>query len=130
MPERARIAVTDAEIDAAIGRAREYAKYDRTVVKASYSKTSDRLRLVLSDGATYSIPRRLLQGLNNAAESELGRIQIISGGRGLLWPLIDASHYVPALLQGVYGSEKWMTSIYRQRRKLRLVNPRRESKRE
>jgi len=50
MREPARIAVTDAEIDAAIVRAREYAKYDRIVVRASYSKTSDRLRLVLSDG--------------------------------------------------------------------------------
>lgn len=128
MPEPARIAVSDAEIDAAIGRAREYAKYSRAVVRASYSKVSDKVHLVLSDGATYTIPRRLLQGLSDATERELKRIRILGGGSGLLWPLLDASHYVPALLQGAYGSEKWMTSLYKQRGKLMLVNKKRDSK--
>jgi hypothetical protein len=122
MPEPVRVAVTDAEIDAAIGRAQEYAKYARKVVKATYSKTSRGLRLVLDDGVTCSIPRRLIQGLSEARDEELGRIQILSGGSGLLWPLLDVAHYVPALLQGVYGTEKWMTALYKRRRRLRIVD--------
>jgi hypothetical protein len=122
MPEHAQVAVTEAEIDAALGRAREYAKYARKVVKATYSKTTNRLRLVLDDGVTCSIPRRLIQGLSGAQEKELSRIQVLSNGTGLLWPLLDVAHYVPGLLQGVYGSEKWMTALYKQRRKLRLVD--------
>lgn len=113
MPESARIAVSDAEIDAALSRARSYAKYDRRVIKASYMKGTDRLHLVFDNGVTYTIPRRLLQGLADAKQPELKRIQILSGGTGLLWPLIEVAHYVPALLQGVYGSEKWMTNLYK-----------------
>lgn len=129
MPEPVRVAVTDSEIDATMGRAREYAKYARRVVRATYSKATDSLRLVLDDGASYTVPRRLLQGLSNGSERELGRIQVLSGGTGLLWPLLDVAHYVPALLQGAYGSEKWMTSLYKKRRKLTLVDAKRDSKR-
>lgn len=129
MPEHARVAVTDADIDAALARARQYAKYARKVVKASYSKSSDRLRLVLDDGVTCSIPRGLIQGLAEAREQDLSRIQVLSDGTGLLWPVLDVAHYVPALLQGVYGSEKWMTALYKQRRKLKLVDTARSQKR-
>ncbi|HZB89100.1 MAG TPA: DUF2442 domain-containing protein [Terracidiphilus sp.] len=121
MPESARIAVTDADIDEALGRARKHEKYFRRVLRASYTKVADDIRLVLEDGAKYSVPRRLLQGLSNARESELRRIQIVSEGMGLLWPLLDIAHYIPGLLQGVYGSEKWMAALYRQRAKPRLV---------
>src|ERR1039458_7607013 len=110
MPESARVVTTDAEIDAAPGRARRDAKYGRRVVKATYSKTRDTLRLVLDDGVTCTIPCRLIQGLDGAGERSLKRIQILSDGTGLLWPLLDVAHYVPGLLEGVYGSEKWMTA--------------------
>jgi len=129
MPESARVLVTDAEIDAALGRAREYEKYARRVVKAKYSKPADSLRLVLSDGATYTVPRRLIQGLRDAGDREMNRIQIIGNGTGLLWPLLDVAHYVPGMMQGVYGSEKWMAALHRQRRKPALVETRRSSKR-
>jgi predicted TPR repeat methyltransferase len=129
MPEPAQVAVTDAEIDAALGRARKYAKYDRRVLNATYSKATDRLRLVLDDGAIYTIPRRLIQGLAGAQEKELNRIQMLGGGTGLLWPFLDVAHYVPGLLQGVYGSEKWMTGLYKQRRNLRLVETTHSQKR-
>jgi predicted TPR repeat methyltransferase len=128
MPKPAIVAVTDTEIDSAIAQAREYAKYARPVVKASYSQVTDRVHLILSDGTTYSIPRRLLQGLRDAKKVELGKIQLLGDGTGLLWPVLDVAHYVPALLQGVYGSEKWMTALYRERRKLALVKSKRDSK--
>jgi predicted TPR repeat methyltransferase len=129
MPETAKVLVTDAEIDAALGRAREYEKYARRVVKAAYSKSADCLRLVLNDGAIYTVPRRLIQGLGDATERELNRIQIIGNGTGLLWPLLDIAHHVPAMLQGVYGTEKWMATLYKQGRKLAIVEARRSSKR-
>jgi hypothetical protein len=123
MPEPARVVTTDAEIDAAIVRARKYAKYDRRIVKATYSKTTETLRLVFEDGATYTLPCTRIQGLAGASEKDLKRIQILGDGTGLLWPLLDVAHYVPGLLAGVYGSEKWMTALYKQRKKPKLVDP-------
>ncbi len=129
MPESRKIAVSDAEIDAAIARARRYAKYDQRVVKATYAKVSDRLRLVFENGVVLTVPRRLIQGLAEAEERELSRIQIVGDGTGLLWPLLEVSHYVPSLLQGVYGSDKWMASLQKQRRGLRLMDSLANSKR-
>jgi hypothetical protein len=120
MPESGRAVTTDAEIDEAIIRAKRYAKYDRRVLRAAYSKATDRLRLVFEDGTIYSIPRILIQGLAGAEEKDIKRIQILGDGTGLLWPVLDIAHYIPGLLAGVYGSEKWMTALYEQK-KLKLV---------
>ena len=51
MPEAARIVTTDSEIDLAIKRARQYEKYDRRVVRATFSKSADKLRLILDDNS-------------------------------------------------------------------------------
>jgi predicted TPR repeat methyltransferase len=129
MPKPAKVDVTDAEIDAALAQARKYEKYSRKVVGVVYSKSTDKLRLVLNDGAAYSVPRHLIQGLTDARQADLNRIQILGGGTGLLWPTLDVAHYVPALIQGVYGTEKWMDSLHKQGRKLSLVTKRNSSKR-
>jgi hypothetical protein len=121
MPEPANVVTTDAEIDEAIKRAREFSKYDRRLLKAAYSRKTDSLRMVLDDGVTCTIPRRLIQGLADAEPGDLKRIQILGDGTGLLWPALDVAHYVPALLRGVYGSEKWMTTVSEQKRKLNLI---------
>ena len=127
MPKPAKIDLTDAEMDTALARAKRYEKYARTVIKTAYSRVNDTLRLVLSDGAVYTLPRHLIQGLADALPEDLNRIQIVGGGTGLLWPTLDVAHYVPGLLQGVYGTEKWMETIHRQRQKLRLVAKSRSS---
>jgi hypothetical protein len=121
MPDAVRMVVTDAEIDAAIERGRHFAKYDRRVLRATYSTTTDRLRLALDDGSIVAIPRALIQGLSGAREGELKRIQILSDGTGLLWPLLDVAHYVPGLLGGVYGTEKWMSRLLKEKKRLRVV---------
>ena len=112
MPEHVQVTTSDSEIYAALRRARAYAKYDRRVAKATYLESSDRLRLVLDDGAACSIPRRLIQGLSGVRKKEkLSQIQVINLGKGLLWPLLDVAHSVPALLTGVYGSSRWMKEL-------------------
>ncbi|MGA2217599.1 MAG: DUF2442 domain-containing protein [Terracidiphilus sp.] len=118
MTETVQVVTTDAEIDEAIERARRYEKYDRRVLKAEYSEATDRLQLEFDDGATTTIPRRLLQGLADAEHKDLSRIEILGIGTGLLWPDLDVAHYVPALVQGVYGSEKWMMALHSQRKKV------------
>jgi len=111
MPEAARVVTTDAEIDLAIKHAKQYEKFDRKVMKVGFSKTADQLRLVLNDGVICTIPRRLIQGLAGARKKDLKPIQILGGGTGLLWPILDVSHSVPALLTGVYGSARWVKEL-------------------
>jgi len=84
MPEIARMATSDEQIDAAIEEARS---------------------------VTHSIPRRLLQGLTDANPEDLNRIELLGQGTGLYWPAMDVAHLVTGLLAGVYGSAKWMEQL-------------------
>jgi hypothetical protein len=111
MSENAKVATADAEIDVAIRHAAVYAKFDRRVVRATYSSRTDRILMRLDHGVTCSIPRKLLQGLAAANPEALSRIEILGHGTGLYWPRLDVAHEVSGLLAGVYGSEKWMAHL-------------------
>jgi hypothetical protein len=111
MPEPARVVTTDAAIDAAIRQARVYEKYNRRVLRASYSDRTDRFVLRMDNGVTVMIPRSLLQGLTGAKPDALSRIELLGNGTGLYWPDLDVAHSVTGLLAGVYGSEKWMKQL-------------------
>jgi hypothetical protein len=111
MAERTKVLTTDADIDAAIERARRYEKFLRRVVRASYSRRTDRLSLTLDNGATFTIPRKLLQGLDTARPSALAKIELLGPGTALYWPELDVAHEVAGLLAGVYGSAKWMDGL-------------------
>jgi hypothetical protein len=50
------------------------------------------------------------EGLENATASQLGQIEITPSGLGIHFPKLDADLYLPALLEGVLGSRKWMAA--------------------
>jgi len=111
MAEPARMVTTDAEIDAALEAARQTEKFDRRVARVSYSENTDSVVLVLENGVTHSIPRRLLQGLSEARPEDLKEIELLGRGTGLYWPALDVAHLVSGLLAGVYGSARWMKEL-------------------
>jgi predicted TPR repeat methyltransferase len=111
MPESARVLTTDAEIDAAIREAQIFEKYDRRVASATYSRKTDTFLLRMEYGVTYNIPRRLLQGLQEANPSDLNHIELLGRGTGLYWPALDVAHSVSGLLAGVFGSINWMNQL-------------------
>ena len=108
MPKLARVVTTDAEIDAAIRRARSFSMYDHRIARASYSVRTNCVQLRMRNGSTLCIPRKLLQGLSEAEPASLNKIEILGNGTGLYWPELDVAHSVSGLVAGVYGSAKWM----------------------
>ena len=50
------------------------------------------------------------QGLAGASPSDLAEIEITPSGYGLHWPRLDADLWLPALLEGVFGSRAWMAA--------------------
>ncbi len=52
----------------------------------------------------------MAEGLAGASPDDLAKIEISPTGLGLHWPRLDADLYVPALLQGVFGSRSWMAA--------------------
>jgi hypothetical protein len=64
--------------------------------------------VTLNTGVQVAFPARLAEGLAGASPESLAKIEISPAGLGLHWPKFDADVYVPALLQGVFGSKNWM----------------------
>jgi hypothetical protein len=63
---------------------------------------------MLNTGVQLAFPSKLAEGLRGASPEDLAEIEISPAGLGLHWPKLDADLYVPALLQGVFGSKNWM----------------------
>jgi len=57
-----------------------------------------------------TFPAVLAEGLAGASPDDLAEIKVSPTGLGLHWPRLDAHLYVPALLQCVFGSRRWMAS--------------------
>ena len=79
-------------------------------VSARYDRRRARVVVALNTGVELTFPARLAEGLADAAPDQLAYIEIGATGLGLYWPRLDADLYVPALLQGVFDSKRWMAS--------------------
>jgi hypothetical protein len=62
----------------------------------------------LDNGADFSFPPDLAQGLANASHEALNAIELSPLGTGLRWTQLDVDLTVDGLLVGVFGSRNWM----------------------
>jgi Protein of unknown function (DUF2442) len=109
----ARVVTSDAEIDAAIAQAKLYEEYRPKAVSAKYLRTADSFAIKLATGVEIVIPRKLLQGLDRATPSQLADVRIVAAKSGLRWRALDVDHYLPSLIEGVFGNRRWMSAIGR-----------------
>ncbi|HEV7835193.1 MAG TPA: DUF2442 domain-containing protein [Caballeronia sp.] len=77
-------------------------------VSVSFNPADGRVAIELSNGALFAIPARIIQGLENASDSDLNVIEITASGTGLYFPIVDADILVAPLLAGVLGSRSFM----------------------
>ncbi len=123
----ARVATTDAEIDAALARA---AKQDDGLLieDAFYNRALDALVLRLHNGRRVLFPREDLQGLRDAPAAKVARVEVLAGV-GLHWEDLNVDLYGPALLEGIYGSKRWMSEIGRKGGEVRSAKKARAARR-
>jgi hypothetical protein len=67
--------------------------------------------ITLEGGCEFSFPVSLAEGLADAPRSKLAKVKISPNGLGLHWPLLEADLYVPGLIEGAFGSRRWMQQI-------------------
>ncbi|MEZ5582057.1 MAG: DUF2442 domain-containing protein [Candidatus Competibacteraceae bacterium] len=79
-------------------------------VAARYDRRIGRVVVSLSTGLEIAFPPRLAQELENAKPADMSVIEISPSGFGLHFPTLDADLYLPALLDGMLGSRRWMAS--------------------
>ena len=101
------MAVTETEFQKAKDRMQAL-RESGYAVSARYDRRSSRVIVGLNTGVQIAFPVRLAEGLADASADDLADIEISSAGLGLYWPRLDMDVYVPALLQGVFGTKSWM----------------------
>ncbi len=78
---------------------------------ARYDRRVSRIVVSLSNGLDLMFPPHLADGLAEAKPADLAVIEITPTGLGLHWPKLDADLYLPSLLEGVFGSPRWMAGL-------------------
>ncbi|GGB43775.1 hypothetical protein GCM10011380_36500 [Sphingomonas metalli] len=101
------MAITEQELAQAEARM-EAIRAAGHAVSARYDRRRARVVVALNTGVELTFPTQIAEGLADASPDSLADIEISPAGLGLHWPKLDADLYVPALLQGVFGSKKWM----------------------
>jgi hypothetical protein len=98
------------EIERATKHASDRLAHGPRAVAARYD--ADRGLIVIDLSTRYSVsfaPERA-QGLAHASPAELAEIEITPSGYGLHFPRLDADLWMPALLEGVFGSRAFMAA--------------------
>ncbi len=106
-----RIVTSDAEIDAAIALATLREPHRPKAVAATYRAKDDMIAIKLATGVELAIPRKLLQGLERATPAQAAEVEIWGPGDSLHWASLDVDHYLPSLIEGVFGNRRWMSEI-------------------
>jgi hypothetical protein len=104
------MAITKIELSAANRRGREARAAGPVAQAARYDGRAKRLIVNIGTGVDLVFDPKRLQGLENATMIGLKRVEISPSGLGLHFPLLNADIYLPALLEGVLGSQKWIAA--------------------
>ena len=103
--------LTNSEVRQAEKRTQAHLKGRPRATSARYDRQGERIIVSLSNGLELGVPVDLAQGLTGAKASDLSKIEITPTGLGLRWPRLDADLYLPALMEGVFGSRRWMARV-------------------
>ena len=76
-------------------------------VSARYDRRRRRIEIRLNTGLEISFLPGDAQGLEGATGPDLDEIEVSPSGLGIHFPKLDADLYLPALLEGFLGSERW-----------------------
>jgi Protein of unknown function (DUF2442) len=102
---------TDEQIDAALDRAKLY--NPPRIVEAAYERGLDLFVLKLNDGRRLVYPRENLQALAGSTPEQAADFVVGRHGTDIWWPQLDEGHYLPNMLEGRTGNEKWMEKLQR-----------------
>ncbi|MBC5809352.1 MAG: DUF2442 domain-containing protein [Candidatus Eremiobacteraeota bacterium] len=103
--------MTEEEFEAAARRGEEYLKKYPRATSVRYLPSRDVIVIEMNNGATLSIPRKLMQGLEAATPAQLRRSEIWASGTILSWEELDADFKMELLLEGIFGSPRWMSAL-------------------
>jgi hypothetical protein len=100
----------DAQIDAALEQAKLHDN-DPMAKTVEYDRRLKVLVVGLTNGRRLVIPVEDLQGLERATPRQLKHSELHGRGSSISFPDLDVDIGVHGLIEGVYGSRRWMAQL-------------------
>lgn len=72
-----------------------------------FDAASGRIVVDFTNGACFMAPARALQGLETATDAQLAEVELL-GETGLHWESLDVDFTIAGLMNGVFGTAKFM----------------------
>ena len=104
---------SDAQAEAAEARGRKMLDTEPRAQAAHYDAGTGRIIVELANGCTFAFPARRIEELETASDVEIAEVQVAGAGFGLHWPSRDADLSISGLMNGVFGTRKWMSELAR-----------------
>lgn len=92
---------------------RRAARIEPRAARASFSARDDTLRIELTNGASITVPVKLIPGLKRAAPKDVRSVEVLGRGGALHWESLDLDLSVPALVSSVFAGPEWMAELGR-----------------
>jgi hypothetical protein len=109
--------VTEDELDAQIASAKAAAQEaDNTeprAVSVRFDQASNLVVIALKNGAFFSFPPSLVQGLEQASPEALNDVWLGASGSSVHWDSLDADFDIAGLVAGIFGTKSWMIELGR-----------------
>jgi hypothetical protein len=98
------------QMQAANAAGKAMLKAHPTALRAHYEPKIGQVIITLNTGLQFLLDPAKTQGLQKATRAELKTIEIVGPGMGLYFPKLDVDIYIPGLLEGQFGSKKWVAA--------------------
>ena len=105
-----KVDTTESEIEAALERSKVL-DLEPLAQIITHIPELNLLVLELSNGRRLVLPVEDVEGLAGATHEQIQNCELLGEGTGISFPDLDVDFYVPALLEGVYGSRRWMARL-------------------
>lgn len=104
------VELTSEQIAIANERGRAVRETQPHAAAVRYDAKAGRVIVDLTNGATFAFPPQLVEGLHDASLADVAQVEVIAAGFGLHWEALDLDYTVPGLINGVFGTAKWMAA--------------------
>jgi hypothetical protein len=110
MTKAARVIATDAEIDAAIERAKDCDK-DPLARTVKYVKHHNLLIIGLNNGQRLVLPLEDVPELAKVTKKQFENWELLGRGTAINFPDVDIALPIDGIIEGVYGHRRWMSEL-------------------
>jgi hypothetical protein len=102
------MALSEAEFAAIEARTADENRFRPRAVAATWLPERHRVLIEMDNGLEVTFAPERYQDLANARSEQLAEIEVSGRGSAIYFPRLDASLYIPGMLQGLTGTRQWM----------------------